>query len=466
MADLADLTATALLAGYRAGTLSPVEVIDAVLARIDRWEPHINALYTYYPEAARTAAAASAARWQRGEPAGALDGVPLTLKENIGTAGCPIPSGSAAADLVPQRENSPSADRIGEAAGILVGKTTMPDFGMSSSGQSSFHGITRNPWNLARNPGGSSSGAGAAAAAGYGPIHFGSDIGGSIRLPAAWCGVVGFKPSFGLIPVVPPYIGRTIGPLTRTVADAALATSVAAVPDQRDHTAHPHSGTDWAAAIHPLPLTGVRIGLMIEAGTGLPVDPAVNDAVNGVAELFASLGARIEPVKPILTDDMLSGLNEFWRMRQWAQVQELPEDRRAKIHPYIESWIAGAENIPGTAVFEGFSQLDAMAVAADRRFDEIDFLITPTSPVTTWSVDNVGPDNDPTLPFRHIGFTVPFNSGGHPAISMNCGQVLDGTAIGVQLIAPRYHDARLLQLATTFEQSRPEPAPWPQPPTA
>ncbi|WP_040741195.1 amidase family protein, partial [Nocardia tenerifensis] len=260
MTDPADLPATDLLAGYRAKTLSPVEAVDAVLARIERWEPHINALYTRYAEDARAEAAASAERWRRGEPAGALDGVPLTVKENIETAGCPTPLGSAATDLTPAQANSPTADRIREAAGIIVGKTTMPDYGMSSSGLSSFHGTTRNPWNLARNPGGSSSGAGAAAAAGYGPIHYGTDIGGSIRLPAGWCGVVGFKPSFGRIPVVPPYLGRTIGPLTRTVADAALATSVAAVPDRRDHTAAPALATDWAAAVEPLALAGVRVG--------------------------------------------------------------------------------------------------------------------------------------------------------------------------------------------------------------
>ncbi|MFI6046672.1 amidase [Nocardia sp. NPDC051321] len=464
MTDPADLPATALLAGYRDGTLSPVEVIDAVLTRIEQWEPHLNALYTSYAEQARAEAAASADRWRRGEPAGALDGIPLTVKENIATAGCPTPLGTAATELTPAAANSPTADRIREAAGILVGKTTMPDYGMSSSGLSSFHGITRNPWNLARNPGGSSSGAGAAAAAGYGPIHYGSDIGGSIRLPAAWCGVVGFKPSFGRIPVVPPYLGRTIGPLTRTVADAALATSVAAVPDWRDHTAAPELRTEWTAAARPLALAGVRIGLMTEAGAGWPVEPVVSGAVHSVAELLESLGAQVDKVEPIMTDEMLSGLNDFWRVRFWSEVRALPASRSAKILPYIHDWIAGAETLTGAEVFDGYSQFDAMSVATDRRLDTVDFLISPTSPITAWPVEQTAPDGDPTLPFRHIGFTVPFNAGGHPAISMNCGQAADGTAIGVQFIGRRFDDVRLLQLAAAFEQARPELAPWPEPP--
>ncbi|MFI9509672.1 amidase [Nocardia sp. NPDC052566] len=464
MTNLADLSATALLAGYRDGVFSPVEVIDAVLARVDGWERHINALYTFDAEPARAAAVASAARWHRGEPAGALDGIPLTLKENIGTLGCPTPFGSAATELIPATENSPTADRVAEAAGIVLGKTTMPDYGMSSSGLSSFHGITRNPWNLARNPGGSSSGAAAAGAAGYGPIHFGSDIGGSIRLPAGWCGLVGFKPSFGRIPVVPPYLGRAIGPLTRTVADAALATAVAAVPDRRDHTTAPALPQDWSMASTPLDLTGVRIGLMSEAGTGLPVEPAVAAAVAAAAGLLESLGARIEPVAPLMTDDMLSGLNDFWRIRQWAQIRSLPADRREKILPYILSWCSGAENLGAAAIFDGYSQFDAMSVAVDRRLDLVDFLITPTSPVTTWPIEQVAPEDNPILPFRHIAFTVPFNPAGHPAISMDCGRAADGTAIGVQLVGRRFDDVRVLQLATAFEQARPPQPAWPQPP--
>ena len=408
-----------------------------------------------YPEQARAAAKASAERWRRGEPAGVLDGVPVTVKENIATAGTPMPLGSAASDLTPAAQNSPTADRLDEAAAILVGKTTMPDYGMSSSGLSSAHGITRNPRNLALNPGGSSSGAGAAAAAGYGPIHYGTDNGGSVRLPACWCGVVGLKPTFGRIPVVPPAAGRTIGSLTRTVADAALATWVAAVPDSRDHTAAPHLPTGWDRSDTPLDLRGIRIGLLTEAGAGLPVEPEIATALTGVAELLELLGAAIEPLEPILTEEMLSGINDLWRVRLWLQLRTLSAQCRDRTPTFLRAWLEGAETLDGTAVYQGFSQLDAMALAADRTFGHVDFLLSPTAPVGAWPVELVARDDNPAQPFRHIGFTVPFNSGGHPAVSMPCGRRADGTAIGVQFAGRRFDDVALLRLAAAFEQARP-----------
>lgn len=226
MTALHTLTATELSAAYAQRTLSPKEVTMAVLQHIERWEPHIAALWWHEPDQALAQAAASEARWLRGEPLDALDGVPITLKENIATRGVPVPLGCAATELAPAAEDAPPAARLREAGAVLVGKTTMPDWGMLSSGLSSFHALSRNPWDTALNPGGSSAGAGAAAAAGYGPIHLGTDIGGSIRLPAHWCGVVGLKPSLGRIPIKPPYAGRVAGPMTRSVADAALAMRV------------------------------------------------------------------------------------------------------------------------------------------------------------------------------------------------------------------------------------------------
>src|SRR5689334_11854910 len=197
---LHELPATALVQGYRERAFSPVEVTRAVLGHIERWERHLQALYLLRPELALDQARASEARWLRGEPLGPLDGVPLTIKENIATQGDPTPLGTAAVDLVPAAADAPPAARVRESGGVLLAKTTMPDYGMLSSGVSSFHPLTRNPWNLARTPGGSSSGAAAAAAAGYGPLHVGSDIGGSLRLPANWCGVFTLKPSLGRIP--------------------------------------------------------------------------------------------------------------------------------------------------------------------------------------------------------------------------------------------------------------------------
>ena len=236
MTAIHDMTAGELLAAYKTKKLSPVEAVDAVIARIEAWEPKLKALYAPDFGGARKAAKESEKRWQAGKPQGALDGVPITIKENIATKGVPVPLGTAATELVPAAADAPAAARVREAGAIILAKTTMPDYGMLSSGRSSFHPLTRNPWNLAWNPGGSSAGAGAAAAAGYGPLHLGTDIGGSVRLPATWNGIFTLKPSLGRVPVDPPYFGRAVGPMTRTVADSALLLAELSKPD----CARPH----------------------------------------------------------------------------------------------------------------------------------------------------------------------------------------------------------------------------------
>src|SRR5580765_9029438 len=225
MTDLHALSASELLAVYGRGEASPVEVARAVLAHIERWEPSLHATWALDAEAALAAARVSEARWLRGE-ALPLDGVPVTIKENVATRGTAVPLGTAATELRPAAADAPPAARLREAGAVLLGKTTMPDYGMLSSGLSSFHALARNPWNLACNPGGSSAGAGAAAAAGYGPLPVGTDIGGSVRLPAGWCGIFTLKPSLGRIPIFPPYAGRVAGPTTRRVEDAALMMQV------------------------------------------------------------------------------------------------------------------------------------------------------------------------------------------------------------------------------------------------
>ena len=232
--SLHDLSATDLIAGYRAKQFSPSEVLEEVLDHVAAWEPHIKALYLFDPDGARATAKASTDRWQKGEPVGTLDGVPVTIKDNIATKGQPIPLGAASVKQVPAPKDAPPAARLREAGAIIFSKTTMPDYGMLSSGLSSFHPLTRNPWDLSKNPGGSSSGAGAAGAAGYGPLHLGTDIGGSVRLPASWCGLVALKPSLGRVPIDPPYVGRVAGPITRIVDDAALMMCVLSKPDRRD----------------------------------------------------------------------------------------------------------------------------------------------------------------------------------------------------------------------------------------
>ena len=278
------LSALELLSAYRSRRLSPVEAMASVIGRVEAFEPHIAATYLYRPERALAEARASEARWLKGEPIGPLDGVPATVKDNIATSGDPKPLGTAASDMTPEAADAPPAARLSEAGAILFAKTTMPDYGMLSSGLSSHHALARNPWKLDRNPGGSSAGAGAAAAALYGPLHVGTDIGGSIRLPAGWCGIVGLKPSAGRVPIDPPYIGRVAGPMTRDAADAGLMMATLSLPDVRDYSSLNYEKLDWSAK--PAALKGLRIGLMLEAGCGAPPSPEVREAVERAARDF------------------------------------------------------------------------------------------------------------------------------------------------------------------------------------
>src|SRR6267154_964843 len=292
--SLHDLSAVDLIAGFRARQFSPSEVLEDVLGHIAVWEPHIKALYAFDPEGARATAKASTDRWQRGEPAGTLDGVPVTIKDNIATKGQPVPLGAASVKLVAAEKDAPPAARLREAGAVIFSKTTMPDYGMLSSGLSSFHPLTRNPWDLGKNPGGSSSGAGAAGAAGYGPLHLGTDIGGSVRLPACWCGLVALKPSLGRIPIEPPYVGRVAGPMTRTVDDADLMMSVLSLPDSRDGMSLPPNNFDWnVPARSPRKL---RIGLMLDLGVGQAPEKEVRDVALKAAKAFDAAGAIVTEV--------------------------------------------------------------------------------------------------------------------------------------------------------------------------
>ena len=462
MTAIHDLTATEIVELYRQKSLSPVEVIDHLAEHIAAWEPHICALYAYDPERARREAAASAERWTNGAPIGPLDGVPVTIKENIATKAVPVPLGTAATRLTPAPEDAPPAARLREAGAICLGKTTMPDYGMLSSGLSSFHPLSRNPWDLAQNPGGSSAGAGAAAAAGYGPLHVGTDIGGSVRLPAGWCGVVGLKPSLGRVPIDPPYVGRVAGPMTRTVADSALLMSVLSGPDWRDGMSLPPGNFDWSDL--EIDAKGLRIGLMLEAGTGLPTAPEMRDAVSAAARLLEEAGAVIEPIAGFFTRDMLDGLDAFWRARSWGDMQKLAPDQRDKILPYIRQWAEGGAGLSGVEVVQGFNRTMEIRAAAASAFRNIDFILSPTAPVGTYPAEWASPLNDPSRPLEHIGFTVIWNMSEHPAVSINCGYA-GHLPIGLQIVGRRFDDLGVLRMARFYEQRRPAQRPWPSPPS-
>lgn len=460
MTDVADLTASEMVRAFRAGGLSPVEVTAASLARIDAWDERLCATWAIDAEAAMEAARASEARWQVGTPQGPLDGVPVTVKENIATKGVPMPAGTAAVDPLVATADAPAAARLRESGAVILGKTTMPDFGMLSSGLSSFHRLARNPWNLALNPGGSSAGAAAATAVGYAPINIGTDIGGSVRLPAALCGAVALKPSFGRVPVSPPFLGRVAGPIARTVADLALAMSVLSLPDARDYMALPPAATDWGAP--PLGLRGLTFGLCLETGIGCSPEPEVVEAVTAAAQLFEAAGARVAPLGPYLTKEMLDGLDNFWRARFGSDTEGLTETQRSRILPYIRAWIDGGRDLSGMDVYRGFAQIPAISHATQAATAPFDFVLSPVWPVISFPAEFASPLNDPCRPFEHIGYCVGFNMSEQPAVSINCGYSASGMPIGLQIAGRRFDDLGVLRIAATFEAMRPLQRPWPR----
>ncbi len=430
-----------------------------LITQIVHRDAELGALYAFDPEKATRLAAESTERWAADAPRGALDGVPATVKDLIATEGTPTPLGTAATELVPAPADAPPAARLKEAGAIVFAKTTMPDYGMLSSGLSSFHPLTRNPWDLRMNPGGSSSGAGAAAAALYGPLHLGTDIGGSVRLPAGWCGLVGLKPSLGRVPIDPYYMARCAGPMTRTVDDTAFMMEVLAQPDARDATSLPPASIDWHARIGAV--QGLRVGLMMEAGCGLPVDPQVGEAVRRAAELFAAEGAAIVPVEGVLTREILDGIDIFWRTRSWDDIARLPEERQRKILPYILDWASKGETATGRQVVAGFNRSYELRRRCAALFTHVDIVLSPVSPTLSFPAEFASPLNDPAQPFEHITFTLPWNISEQPAIAINCGFSAEGLPIGLQIVTPRFADEQAVAVARWYEERSGPICNWP-----
>jgi Asp-tRNA(Asn)/Glu-tRNA(Gln) amidotransferase A subunit family amidase len=464
MSPLHQLSAHELSSAYATGALSPVEVAQAVLERIDACEPQLNAMYRIHREAALEQAQQSLARWRERIPLSPIDGVPVTLKENLHTRGDPAPIGTSAGDRTPKGHDSPVPSRLREAGAVLIGKTTMPDLGMLSSGRSSFHGTTRNPWRLDLNPAGSSSGAGAAAAAAYGPLHVGTDIGGSVRLPANHCGIFGLKPSFGRVPIDPPYLGRVAGPMTRSVRDSAMLMSVIAGADRRDWMSLPHQPTDYAAQLEGLAARGLRIGLITDMKAGLPVDPEVSAALASAARALEAASAIVEPLASFLTPQMLDGVCGFFEARSNLDISAMSAAQRESVLPFILEWSTWrADGFSGRDVMTAYMQIMAMREAAVRAVAQFDFVLSPTAPVLAYPAEHHSPNNDPRNALAHIAFTVAYNMSEHPAASINWRASSEGLPIGVQIIGQRFDDLGVLRLARLLETLRPAQLAWPEP---
>ncbi len=455
--SLADRSAAELAAGFAGGDFDPMEVHSAVVDRMDECEPTINALFHRDDERSRDAAAASAARWREGRPLSDLDGVPVTIKENIARRGVPLPSGHAWVEMPVAGHDAPITERLEEAGAVILGSTTMPDWGMLSSGVSSLHGITRSPLDPSLTTGGSSAGAGAAAAAGYGPIHIGSDIGGSIRLPCTWLGLAGLKPSFGRVPLDAPYLGRCAGPLARTMADVKAAMDVISAPDDRDYSRLPRFAADDAQALPGSATTatfdprGLRIGVQLDAGCGVAADAQVLSAVTEAADRFSAAGAEVMTLDPFIDDDLLHDMDLFWRVRSWADLKALPVDEQALILPYIQQWAQDGADTSGVDLIGCYHSVQEIRRRTINATSEFDLVISPTAPDAAFPAEQPMPYPLVHEPMGHIGFTMPFNMSEQPAATVLAGFMDDGRTIGMQIAGRRFADEFVMAAGAWFE---------------
>ncbi|SMY00561.1 amidase [Brevibacterium antiquum] len=455
---LADHTADAMTSGYTSGDFTPFEVLAAVVERMNECEPVINALHHRDDERSRAAAEASAQRWREGRSLGALDGVPVTIKENVARKGVSMPGGHAWAKVPVSTHDAPITQRLEEAGALILGSTTMPDWGMLSSGVSSLHGITRSPLDPSLTTGGSSAGAGAAAAAGYGPIHIGSDIGGSIRLPCTWLGLAGLKPSFGRVPLDAPYMGRCAGPLARTMPDVKAAMDIISAPDDRDYSRLPQPAFETPSRPGFDP-KGLKIGLQLDAGCGEPVNPEIASTIAEAAECFARAGAVVDTVDPFIDDGLLRDMDLFWRVRSWSDLRALPVEEQALILPYIQQWAQGGADVTGLRLMECYHSVQEIrrrSVAATAAYD---LVISPVSPDAAFPAEQPMPYPRVHEPMGHIGFTMPYNMSEQPAGTVLAGYTNDGRTIGAQISGRRFADELVMAAGSWFEQAADVPAP-------
>ncbi len=457
-AEIAYLSVAELTARYHNKSLSPREVLTAVLARLDAFDGQVNAFAFVDREGAARQAAASEERWRRGAPLGPLDGVPATIKDIMYVKGWITTYGSRVLALeAPAPEDSPPVARLREAGAVLLGMTNTPEIGWKGHTDSPAHGITRNPWNLERTPGGSSGGAAVAAALGIGALHVGTDGGGSIRIPASFSGVFGFKASFGRIPAWPASAFGTLahtGPITRSVGDAALMLNALTRPDSRDWQALAFDGTDYVAAMAG-DIKGLKVAFSPTLGY-LTVDDDVAALVRRAAEEFAELGTTVEEIDPCFPDPR-PARDVLWWAGAAFRTRHLSAEQRALLDPGLREVIE--EKAARLTLTDYLAAMQARAElgAHMRQFhDRYDLLLTPATPFAAYRADHtgVGPATLNRWSDRPA-FTFPFNMTQQPAISIPCGMTPQGLPAGLQIVGRLYDDVTVLRAARAWEEAQP-----------
>jgi aspartyl-tRNA(Asn)/glutamyl-tRNA(Gln) amidotransferase subunit A len=455
MDELHWLSAKELLAAYRAQTLSPVEVAEYLLGRVEALDAQTNAFCLIDPEPTLAQARASEERWQNGEPIGLLDGVPVAVKDLVLSKGWPTLRGSktVARDQA-WDQDAPSIARLREHGAVLIGKTTTPEFGWKGTNDAPLTGVTRNPWNLHKTPGGSSGGAGAALAAGFCPLAIGTDAGGSIRIPASFSGVFGLKPTFGLAAAWPASPFGTLahlGPMSRTVEDAALFLNVVSEPDARDWCQQPFATTDFTRNLDA-GIKGARIAFSPRLGWVRRVDPDVEEIVARAANRFRELGAVVENVDPPGGDP-----SAFFRVLYFSGagflLGDMPEEKLQLLDPNLRLVVEESRSISR----KDFQQATAARAAYGAGFKAFmqayDFLLTPSTAVPAFDTPLVTPfDPNGKLWMEWTPFTYPFNLTQQPAASICCGFTSDGLPVGLQIVGRMGDDAGVLRAARAFEK--------------
>ncbi|MFM7026588.1 MAG: amidase [Limnohabitans sp.] len=456
--DLTQCTAHELLKIYRSGQASPVETAQAVLARIERLNPVLNAFCMVDAEAALSSARASEARWQahraNGAPVGELDGVPTSIKDLILTKGWPTLRGSRTIDPKQAWDvDAPVTARLREAGAVLLGKTTTPEFGCKGETNSPATGITRNPWNPDCTPGGSSGGAAAAVAASLGPLAVGTDGAGSVRIPAAFCGNVGLKPSFGRVPAYPLSPFGTVahlGPHTMSVHDAALMMNVLKRPDTRDWTSLPPEALDYTVGLEE-GVRGLRVAYSPTLGYAKNVHPEIAAAVDAGVRQLQSLGAHVEQVDPGF-EDPLEITTGLWFLGAHTVWSGLNAQQQALTDPDFRAEAELGAQLTALQVQQLHLRRGVLGSHMRQFMQRYDLLVTPSVSIPAFEARAAGTvPMDPQSMLGWTPFSYPFNLTQQPAITVPCGLTKAGLPMGLQIVGPMFGDALVLRAARAFE---------------
>ena len=455
--DLTRASAAELSGLYAARKASPVEVLESVLDKAARLNPVLNALPLIDADGARAQARASEARWAKGEPLSPIDGVPVSIKELIKVKGWPLTMASQLTDKAPQTEDATTVSRLREAGTVIFASNSSPEYGFKGVTDSPLNGITRNPWNTERTPGGSSGGAGAAVAAGIGPLSIGTDGGGSVRIPASCTGLVGLKATYGRIPAWPASMHGDLantGPMTRTTRDAALMLNVLKGADVRDPLALPPTDVDFVAGLDRS-LKGLKVGLVLKFGDFF-LDPEVEAAILKAADRFRALGCEVVPITPP-TENGETGriFVAHWFAALQRLLQLYPEARHGEFDPALYEQAKIGAGLDVKTIIDSQVRRREMAHAWNQVFAEYDLVISPTLATLPPPVGQNVPDGPDGKPNPYWSNTAIFNLTRHPAVSVPCGLSSLGTPIGLQIAAAHSRDDLVLAAAEAFERQDP-----------